>query len=280
MTCNYRNLIFDALKKNTMRKKLFLPLLLVTFMVPLHSMAWGLLGHRIVGEIADRYLTKKSRTEIRKILGTESVAMSSNWADFIKSDSSYKYLDIWHYVNFEKGLSYDQLLGVLRNDTTINAYTRINFLVGELKNKSLSYDKKKMYLRLLIHIVGDIHQPLHVSAVGSAGGNNIKVQWFSTPSNLHRVWDSQMVEDQQLSYTEYVKHLNHSTLDQRKKLQADPLSKWLYESYSIAQVLEREINVENPRLGYRYSYDHLHIAEDRLLKGGIRLAGLLNEIFG
>jgi hypothetical protein len=243
-------------------------------------MAWGLLGHRIVGEIADSYITSKTRAEIKKILGTESIAISSNWADFIKSDSTYKYLDIWHYINFEKNLNYEQIKEVLKKDTSINAYTRINFLVKELKKKNLTMDKKKMYLRLLIHIVGDIHQPLHVSPVGTNGGNTIRVQWFSTPSNLHRVWDTHLIDDQQLSYTEYVKDINHTTLAQRKKLQADPLSRWLYESYVIAQDLHNEIREDNPRLGYRYNYDHIHTVNDRLLKGGVRLAGLLNEIFG
>ena len=65
-------------------------------------MCWGQLGHRIVGEIADSYLTAKTKAEIKKILGNESIAMSSNWADFIKSDSTFKYLDTWHYINFEK----------------------------------------------------------------------------------------------------------------------------------------------------------------------------------
>ncbi|MGZ8544964.1 MAG: S1/P1 nuclease [Flavisolibacter sp.] len=249
------------------------------FLLPLQSMAWGLLGHRIVGEIASKYLTKKARKEISKILGTESIAMSSNWADFIKSDSTYKYLDIWHYVNFEKGLSYEAVKEVLQKDTTVNAYTKINFLVSELKKKDLAMEQKKFYLRLLIHFVGDIHQPLHVSPVGTSGGNSIRVQWFSTPSNLHRVWDSHLIEDQQLSYTEYVKHINHTNSDQRRLLQEDPFSKWLYESYSIAQDLISGIKEENPRLGYRYNYDHLKTVEDQLLKGGVRLAGLLNEIF-
>lgn len=248
--------------------------------LPFQSMAWGMLGHRIVGEIADSYLTTKTRIEIKKILGTESIAMSSNWADFIKSDSSYKYLDVWHYINFEKGLTYPQMVEVLKKDTSANAYTKINFLVKELKKKSLDRDKKIMYLRLLIHFVGDIHQPLHVSPVGSTGGNSIRVQWFSTPSNLHRVWDTHLIDEQQLSYTEYARHINHSTLAQRKKLQADPLSKWLFESYTIAQRLHDEIREENPRLGYRYNFDHLHTVDNQLLKGGIRLAGLLNEIFG
>ncbi len=255
-------------------------LMIIALYLPISSMAWGMLGHRIVGGIAEKYITAKTRLEIKKILGNESIAMSSNWADFIKSDSTFKYLDPWHYINFEKGLSYDQVKEVLKNDTAVDAYTRITFLVKELKKKNLAKDKKTMYLRLLIHIVGDIHQPLHVSPVGSTGGNDIKVNWFSTASNLHRVWDSHLVEQQQLSFTEYIDAINFSTLQERKNLQKDPLSKWLFESYEIAQQLHNEITTTNPRLGYEYNFKHLETVNTRLEKGGIRLAGLLNEIYG
>jgi hypothetical protein len=252
------------------------------FYFPLKAMCWGQLGHRIVAEIADSYLTAKTRAEIKKILGSESIAMASNWADFIKSDTSFKYLDTWHYINFEKNLSYIQLKDVLKKDAgkVNDAYAAIVFLTKELKKKNLPLYKKQMYLRLLIHIVGDVHQPMHVSPVGSTGGNDIKLQWFGQASNLHRVWDSDLIEGQQLSYTEYADFLNHTTADQRKKLQSQPLSKWLFDSYTIAQNLHNEITETNPRLGYRYNYDHIKTLNEQLLKGGIHLAGLLTDIFG
>lgn len=245
-------------------------------------MCWGQLGHRIVAEIAESYLTAKTKVEIKKILGNESIAMASNWGDFIKSDSTYKYLDAWHYINFEKDLNYNQLKEVLKKDTgkVNDAYAAIVFLTKELKKKTLMLSKKKMYLKLLIHFVGDVHQPLHVSPVGTAGGNDIKVQWFGQSSNLHRVWDSDLIEGQQLSYTEYATYLNHTTAVQRKKLMAEPISKWLYDSYVLAGDLHNEITEHNPKLGYRYNYDHIKTLEMQMLKGGIHLAGLLNEIFG
>src|SRR5207245_1748795 len=98
--------------------------------------------------------------------------------DFIKSDTSYKYLNSWHYADFDKDLSYTQFRQTLKRDTVADAYTRLNFLIAQLKKKNLPMEKKRMYLRLLIHIVGDVHQPLHVSATGDEGGNNIKVSWF------------------------------------------------------------------------------------------------------
>src|SRR5919205_654331 len=179
-------------------------LLCLFFYLPFHSMAWGILGHRIVGQIADSYLTPTARIEIQKILGNESIAIASNWADFIKSDTAYRYLNTWHYIDFENNIAtLPALQGYLKKDTATDAYTKLNFLVTELKKKNLPQDKKLMYLRLVIHIVGDLHQPLHVSPKGDTGGNDIKVQWFGQTSNLHRVWDEQLIESQELSYTEY-----------------------------------------------------------------------------
>lgn len=252
----------------------------IFFYLPLQAMCWGQLGHRIVGEIAESYLTPKAKAEIKKILGNESVAMASTWADFIRSDSAYNYLNTWHYIDFPKELSYGQMKDQLKKDTTKDAYTAINFLVKELRKKNLAPDKKKMYLRLLIHIVGDVHQPLHVSPEGTSGGNDVKVQWFGTNSNLHRVWDEQLIADQKLSYTEYTNAINFSTMAQRKKWQSQPISEWLYQSYTISQSLQNEIKSNNQKLSYRYNYDHIQTLNQQLLKGGIRLAGVLNSIFG
>lgn len=257
---------------------LFLSLLLLHF--PLASQAWGTLGHRIVGEIADRHLTPKTRTAIRQILGNESIAMASNWADFIKSDSSYRYISSWHYINLEKGLSLAQFSEHLKKDTATDAYTRLNFLAAELKKKALPREKKVMYLKLLIHIAEDISQPLHVSPTGTTGGNDIKLNWFSQATNLHSVWDSYLIEHQQLSYTEYAAVLNYPTAAEKRKYMGQPLNEWLYDSYVIAQQLHDDITAPNPRLGYEYNYKYLATLNGQLLKGGLRLAGLLNSIFG
>ncbi|GEO08965.1 endonuclease [Segetibacter aerophilus] len=243
-------------------------------------MAWGMLGHRIVGEIASNYLTSKANREIKKILGNESIAMSSNWADFIKSDSNYRYLNEWHYVNVDKGLNAAQMELALQKDTAASAYTRLNFLIAQLKNKELPQSDKVMYLRLLIHIVGDIHQPFHVSATGDRGGNDIKITWFNEASNAHRLWDEQLIELQQLSYTEYTKAINFSTAMQRSDWQKMPVSNWFFDSYRLSEVLHEELKKPDQKLSYQYNYSHLNTLNEQLLKGGIRLAALLNEIFG
>ena len=254
-------------------------LLCLFFYLPFTGIAWGVLGHRIIGQIADSYLTKNAKKAITEILGTESVAMASNWPDFIKSDPAYNYLSNWHYINLKSGLSYDSVKAFLATDTATDAYTKINFLVAELKNKNLNQDKKILYLRLLIHIVGDIHQPLHVGRLEDLGGNRIKVLWFRDSTNLHTLWDTQLINFQQLSYTEYASSINFTTKDQRYNLQQQPLSVWLYESYQVANKIYEDIKIPNQKLDYAYNFKYVDTLNNQLLKGGVRLAGLLNEIF-
>ncbi|MBV9987848.1 MAG: S1/P1 nuclease [Chitinophagaceae bacterium] len=259
--------------------KLLLPALCFS-LLPFSSMAWGLLGHRIVGEIADSYLSAKARAAVKQILGDESLAMSANWADFIKSDPSYKYLGNWHYINFKSGLSDAELRGYLQADTATDAYTKLNFLVKELKNPKQTAEKKQFYLRLLVHIVGDLQQPMHVAQPDDQGGNAVKVDWFGKPTNLHSVWDEQLIEFQQLSYTEYARAINHPTATQKAAWQKQSIADWIVDSYAITGQIYSGIEKEGPKLSYRYNFDHIKTVDEQLLKGGVRLAALLNKIFG
>ena len=249
------------------------------FLLPFCSFGWGVLGHRIVGQIAESYLTPKARIAIQKILGSESIAMVSNWADFIKSDSAYQYIYNWHFIDVDSGLTKTELRDYLQKDTATDLFTKTNFLIRQLKNKHLSMDKKRMYLKLLIHFVGDIHQPFHIGRHADLGGNKIKLTWFSTPTNLHAIWDEQLVNFQQLSYTEYTMAINRNTnAKQRLTWQKQPISEWIIESHQLAERLYSEVTPDQ-KLSYRYNYDNIQVLNERLLKAGVRLAGLLNELF-
>jgi hypothetical protein len=271
-------LLFLQLQNFNMRKAI--AVVLILFFAVNTSFGWGANGHRIIGEIADSYLTKKARKNIAAILGNESVAMSSNWADFIKSDTMLRYLDPWHYINIKMGMEYPAFEQHLKQDTAVDAYTKLNFLITELKNKSLSVERKQFCLRMLIHIVGDIHQPMHVSRAEDLGGNRIRVQWFNDPTNIHAVWDDRLVEQQKLSYTEFAKHINHTTKELRIQWQQQPMEQWFFESYQLADFIYKSITQTEQKLGFRYNYDFIETVNQQLLKGGVRLAGVLNEIFG
>ncbi len=247
--------------------------------LPVQSMAWGTNGHRICGQIADSYLTPKARKAIQAILGNESIAITSNWADFIKSDPAYGYLYNWHFIDLDKAYTYPELQTYLKADTAVDAYTKMNFLIAELKKPATTKANKLLYLRMLIHIVEDVHQPLHTGHTSDKGGNDVKVQWFGKDSNLHSVWDSQLIDNQQLSYTEYAAMVNHTTAAERAALQKAPISEWLYESNQIAEKLYTDIK-PNENLTYKYNFKYIGLLNQQLLKAGVRLAGVLNQIFG
>ena len=260
----------------TALKKIFF--IVLFFYLPFTSIAWGMLGHRIVGQIADSYLTPTAKNAIFKILGTESIAITSNWPDFIKSDTSFAYLSPWHYVNINAGMTMEELNDFLDKDTAVDAYTKINFLVSQLKNQKLSDSNKVFYLRLLVHIVGDVHQPMHVGRLDDLGGNKIKVSWFFASSNLHRVWDEQLINFQQLSYTEYSTAINHTTPSQIKTWQKQGLKTWIYDSYQLAETIYTATQPTD-KLDYLYNFKFINTVNTQLLKGGVHLAGLLNDIF-
>ncbi len=247
--------------------------------LPFAASAWGVEGHRIVGQVADSYLSKKAKKEVAKILGNESIAMASNWADFVKSDTAYNYLYNWHFINLKAGLTEAQLQDYLSKDTATNAYTKILFLAAELKKASLTQEDKVLYLRVLIHLVGDIHQPMHTGRFEDLGGNRVKVLWFNEPKNLHQVWDDQLIKFQQLSYTEYTNAINFASKEQVKLWQQEPVSTWVAQSYRLAEIIYADITQPDQKLDYKYNYNYVSHLNQQLLLGGIHLAGLINNIF-
>ena len=255
-------------------------LALAILYMPLQTMAWGTEGHRVSGQIAYTYLTPKARKAIKVILGNESIAMASTWADFIKSDPAYNYLSVWHYIDFDQAYTYPEMKVFLQQDTATDAYTKLNFLINQLKIHALAKESKRLYLRMLIHIVEDVHQPMHTAHTADKGGNDIKVTWNRNETNLHSIWDSQLIDFQQLSYTEYTAWINYTTPAQRKVWQKAPISQWLFESSQIADKIYAETKSGDTLSSYKYNFKYIATVNQQLLKGGVRLAGLLNQLFG
>lgn len=235
---------------------------------------WGQNGHRIVGDIAADYLTPDARKEIDRILGPESMAIASTWMDKIKSDPAYDHTHDWHWVTIPNGMTYKETEKNPNGDL-INS---IRTFIQELKTGSLSSEEEEKKLKMLIHLIGDIHQPLHVGNGEDRGGNDTEVEWFHDDSNLHRVWDSEMIDDTQLSYTEFSTAINHPTDQQIENWQNTDVIDWANEAKHLReQVYDLP---ENHEIGYKYQYKNRDLLDRQLLKGGVRLAGILNEIYG
>ncbi len=239
----------------------------------LPAAAWGPTGHRATGLIAEQYLNAKAKKKIFIILQQESLAMVGTWMDDIRSDSTYNYATDWHYTTIPEGKHY----GDVEASPDGKAVMMIEKFIVELKSRKLSAKQEREYLKMLVHLVGDIHQPLHVGKPGDRGGNDVKVKWFRSESNLHRVWDSDMIDDSKLSYTELAGFFIKPDKTVAAQWQAASVRDWAHESMTYRPQV---YDIGNGNLGYQYSYKYFSIAKLRMLQAGIRLAGVLNQIYG
>lgn len=255
-------------------KKMALTLLVGCLLVG-SSFGWGQTGHRVVGQIAAWHLNKKAQRALEQLLGSESLPMVSNWMDEIKSDPDYRFMDPWHYLTVKTGGGYDPSLQEAGGD----AFSQTKKIISALRDGNLDTEAKIEYVKMLVHLVGDLHQPLHVGTGEDRGGNEVKVTYFNQPSNLHAVWDTRIIAGKELSYTELAEHLNRRASTERiRSYQSDPMEKWLQEAVDLRPLIYDL--PEDKRLFYEYGYRCFPVIEERLLAGGIRLAGILNELFG
>ncbi|HVT86093.1 MAG TPA: S1/P1 nuclease [Chitinophagaceae bacterium] len=265
---------------NLFRRKFFAVLFLtVALFTPLFSFCWGVTGHRVVAEIAQNHLTHRAKKELRKLFGKETLAQWANWPDFIKSDTTvtWRHTSQWHYVDLPANLNKEEFIAALKKLPGENLYTQIQAMCQQVADHSLPIEQRQIALRFLIHLVGDLHQPLHVGRPEDQGGNKIKVSWFEKSTNLHSVWDNSLVEFQEYSYTEYARILDIASDEQIKEWQNSSLEDWFYDSYLMANKIYAS-TPDNAKLGYQYNYIFKNDLDNQLLKGGIRLAKILNEV--
>lgn len=263
-------------------KKVLSILLLLTALLPLQpALAYGPTGHRVVAEIASFHLHSKAKLGIQKIIGNESLAMIANWPDFIKSDTTgaYSHTNTWHYLDFPGHCSRAEFDRIMAEAKGENLYSQTLAMVAQLKNAKSTPAQKRFALTFLVHLVGDMHMPLHVGRDEDMGGNKIQVSWFDRPTNLHRVWDEHLIDFQQYSYTEYARNLHRvTTANQLKQIRNGSIADWMWESHVLSdKVYDR--TKPGDKLSYRYNFLFVEDLNDQLLKGGVRLAKILNEVF-
>ena len=250
-------------------------IVILGFIVPSDELFdWGAIGHRTVGEVAAQHISNKTQIEIEDLLEGASLVYNSTYADEIKSDDRYKAYNPWHYANMELNENYNSSTKNSKGDVV----QAISKCIQVLKCKSASKDDKRFYLKLLVHFIGDLHQPLHLGKKSDRGGNDIKIKWFGKISNLHRIWDSDMIDSSKLSYTELAKNLPRLSTFQKLQFASSPISVWIDETHAITKMIYKDLSESN-NIGYRYRYENFEIIRLQLLKAGLRLAYVLDDIF-
>ncbi|GGW84196.1 S1/P1 nuclease [Alteromonas halophila] len=240
------------------------------------ALAWGQTGHRITGAIAQQYLSPLSQAALSELLPSGSLAQASTYADEMRSDPSefwQKTASPWHYVTVPEGKHYHEVGAPEQGD----AYSALERFTGTLKDPSASHEDKQLALRFVVHLIGDLHQPLHAGNGEDRGGNDVKVRFFWQDSNLHRVWDSQVLAQRDLSYSEWTSWLTRSITPQNiRDWATTDVEDWIRESTEIRDTIYPE---DANNMSYDYLYDHLPTAKRRLQMAGIRMALYLNAVF-
>jgi len=243
--------------------------------------AWSQNGHRIVAKIAENHLTETTIQAILPLLEGHKLAQVSTWPDEMRSNPTkfwQKESGKWHYVNISKASDFKPSTYKLSADSgkVTDAYALILKATSVLKSPSSTLKDKRFYFKFLVHVIGDIHQPMHVGHSEDRGGNRIKVKFFGKQTNLHSLWDGLLVKNQNLSFSEFTNFID--TNDQTiisNYLNSQPKD-WILESFYIAEKL---YDIGDADYRYNYVYEQTPVVKKRLTQGGIRLAGLLNTIF-
>jgi hypothetical protein len=137
------------------------------------ALAWGQNGHRVTGAIAQQYLTPQAQQAISQILVNEDLAEASTYPDEMRADPSEfwkKTANPWHYVTVPVNKTYQEVEAPEEGD----ALTALNQFTASLKDPKASLADKQLALRFIVHIIGDLHQPLHVGNGTDKGGNDFK----------------------------------------------------------------------------------------------------------
>ena len=250
--------------------------LIMAVLIPAMSFAWGAKGHDIVAYVAEKNISKRTLRKVEQVLGGHSMVYVANWMDNASHTDEYAYTKTWHYVNV------DPAEGSYRNsakEKNGDVVVAVDSIIANLKGGELSPAEERAQLMMLIHLVGDMHCPMHAGHKSDRGGNGTKVKYFNSQKKLHSVWDSEIIESaHRWSHTEWQRQIDRVTKKQKRAMVQGTPAEWIEECVALAaDVYTRSATGEN--LSYDYVAYYTPVLEEQLLKAGLRLAAILEEIY-
>lgn len=237
---------------------------------------WGQKGHDTTVFIAENHLTEKTKNTIDSLLDGKSMVYYANWLDNASHTPEYAYSKTWHYKNIDEGQSFED--APLHHQGDIVRAIKTQAIV--LNDPSSSKEEKQLALKMVVHLLGDIHQPMHLGRASDLGGNRHKVKYFGKDNNLHSVWDTSLPESaHKWSYTEWANQIDRTTPQEYVDIVSggSPES-WASETFDIAKKIY-ETTPEGTSISYDYIAEWTPVIEQQFLRGGLRLADVLNSIF-
>lgn len=239
------------------------------------AFGWGQKGHDTVAAIAESHLTEATAAAADSLLNGMSLVYWANWLDNASHTPEYAYSSTWHYKNIDIDQTYDSAPDL----ETGNVVTALRKNIAILQSSTTSENEKALALKMLTHLMGDMHQPMHMGRKADRGGNRHKVKYFNRDNNLHSVWDSSIPESaHKWSYSEWRDQIDRLNDLEAEYIIAGDLDSWARETYVIATKVY-DSTPEGTEISYDYVEQWRPTVETQLLRGGRRLAHILNSIF-
>lgn len=237
--------------------------------------AWGQKGHDVTACIAEAHLTPEAAERIERILGGRSMVYEANWMDQASHTPPYAATLAWHYFNIDDGRTAE----TQPRNPAGDLLSAVTELAERLRDGGLPAAEERDALRMLIHLAGDMHCPMHAGRSDDRGGNDIAVTFFGEESNLHAVWDTALPEAaRRWSYTEWCEQTDRLTDDEAALIGAGTPCDWIEETRALCSEVY-EASPAGSNLSYDYVARFAPVVELQFLKGGYRLARLLNDIY-
>ena len=262
------------------RPATLLPVLIAALLLLLAGPAgaWGPQGHRLVAALAWAGLTPQARAEVMVLLvGAPDPTLPgiANWADQLRADDPDlgKRSASWHYVNIgEEGCQYDATRDCPGGNCVVGAIDRQLEILADHEQPLAA---RRQALKFVVHFVGDVHQPMHAGYGHDKGGNTVQVNLDGDGSNLHRLWDSGLLNTANFDDDAYLRHLE--SLPLATGLDAGSAD-WAEASCAIA--VRPGLYPPRAKIDDTYVQTWRPVAEAQLRRGGAQLAALLNGVLG
>jgi hypothetical protein len=254
--------------------------LVVVAMAP-DVQAWGARGHRASAKLAEARLTPRARAVIGELLEPgESLADASTWAD--ENSREIRGSAGWHFVNVRISAPHYDPRDCRPNGCVVS---KIGEFRAILANRNTPHAHRRLALRFFIHLVQDLHQPLHVADRNDRGGNNLQLRYGRYDNtNLHQVWDSGLFSQGYRNENELRRDLEALARGPHARdWLTGRIEDWADESLEAgrrAYLVPGTNNIlrSGDAIGRAYEEINLPLAVERLARSGVRLAALLNEI--
>ena len=250
-------------------KKLALTIALL-LSLPLSLFAWGWQGHELVANMAYRLLDRETRQKLMDYMGPTTIPQMAMWMDKVKTNSHYDYMKGWHHIYIEKGR-------VWRPTKEIDIINALSQVTNELKfdRKRMDPEKVKIDLMILVHLMGDLCQPLNCGYHIDQGGSIIKVSVDGRPYDLHMLWDEGIIRELPVTISDCSEYYNGISPFEITQILKGNTIDWMNESRAwLPQVYDIGEGVITPE----YLKKSRKIIIVQIVNSAVRLADILQTI--